>query len=101
MMPDEAPTKFPILNEGSVSFSALDKDTRDRFLRNEVLVYSVLVIVAVTLVTVLIGAATLVLDQLHFNNELYRDNSYNHTKTTQTTNTQALEPVTFPNLKPN
>ncbi|MGC1177038.1 MAG: hypothetical protein WA843_03110 [Candidatus Saccharimonadales bacterium] len=72
-MPNSAPTQFPILDEGSVSFNQLDKDTQNRFLRNEFLIYSILAVVGLTLVTVLIGAAAIILDQLHFNNQVYRD----------------------------
>lgn len=101
-MDNSAPTQFPILDKGKISFGQLDEDTRSRFIRNEVIVYTILVVVAMTLVGTLVGVGAIVTDQLHFNNELYRDGAYNHTKTVITSEnvTNTTQTVTFPNLKP-
>ncbi|MDB5161463.1 MAG: hypothetical protein JWO96_843 [Candidatus Saccharibacteria bacterium] len=75
-MSDEASIRVPTLDNGTITFEQLDKNTQDRFLRNEILVYSILIIVAITLVSMVLGATAIILDQQHFNNALYRDGYY-------------------------
>jgi hypothetical protein len=64
---------------------------------------NILTLVVVSLVgivvAVILGFGAIIVDQLHFNNELYRDGDYNHTKNTQST-VKVEQPVFFPNMKP-
>jgi len=83
----KAPIQLPNPAQGYITFAQLDKDTRDRFIRNEVIVYTILVVVALTLVSTLIGVAAIVLDQLHFNNQIYRDGYSTPTQTKVVTRT--------------
>jgi hypothetical protein len=78
---DESSTTVPNPAQGTVSFVEFATQTNTRFNRNENLIYAVLVIVAITLVSIGVGTVGVVLDQMHFNNELYRDGQYVHTQT--------------------
>jgi hypothetical protein len=93
-------TKVPVFDKGQLTTEQLKRDTDDRFAKNEILIYSVLVVVAVTLVATLIGAAALIVDQMHFNNELYRDDHYVHTKTITKTEIVHDKPtqITLPSI---
>ncbi len=59
----------------------------------------VVISLAAMIVSTVIGVGALILDQMHFNNEVYRDDGYNHTKNIQTT-VKVEQPVFFPNMKP-
>lgn len=96
----DSPADVPKIDKGTISFAQLDQPTQDRLVRNELVIYTVLAVVALTLVATLVGAIAIVIDQLHFNNEVYRDGSVTHTKTVIQTQTVMEQPIFFPNMKP-
>lgn len=49
------------------------KETADTLQRHELLIYSIILIALLSLVAVVVGCIAIVLDQLHFNNQIYRD----------------------------
>lgn len=78
----QAPIRVPV-NETGMTTEELARDTADRFGKNENLIYAVLIIVGITLVGIVLAGYALIVDQEHFNNELYRDKDYTHTLTTE------------------
>lgn len=68
----------------------------------EDLTRAILLIVVVSFGAIVVGAIAIILDQLHFNNELYRDGPYNHSQIVQEPGktTNITQTTVFPNLKP-
>jgi hypothetical protein len=53
------------------------KQNERRFATIETLVYAVVFVALVSLVGIVVAVCTLVIDQMHFNNETYREQSIN------------------------
>ncbi len=64
----------PIPESGSVVGSQL-KEHGKRIGSLEILIYTIAFVAVITLVGMVISVSTLVIDQLHFNNQTYRDKS--------------------------
>jgi hypothetical protein len=73
----QATTKVPEPSQGVITLPDLASQAN----RNERLIYYVLIIALISLGAVIVGGITLVLDQMHFNNEFYREGAINHTHT--------------------
>lgn len=100
-MDQQAPTRVPTPPEGETYLgSAFAAKTDSKFREHDYLIYAILAIVAMSLVTIIIGVATLTLDQLHFNNQIYRDGYNPPVQTKDVTQTVPkpviLKPTTAP-----
>ncbi len=79
-MADRAPIRIPthgrgLDNDSRIISSSFEKDTKERFAKNETLIYAVLAVVAITLIGVVISSLALYLDQSRFNNQTYKEQS--------------------------
>lgn len=100
-------TNYVIPKEG-LGTEKLPGNLNSRLGEVEDLSKNILTLVVVSLVgiviSVVVGAVAIIVDQLHFNNEIYRDGGYNHIRTIEKTNTNTVEiqeqPIVFPNMKP-
>ncbi|HEU4913883.1 MAG TPA: hypothetical protein VFT16_00545 [Candidatus Saccharimonadales bacterium] len=70
-----APTKVPQLDNGTITVEQLAQNTSDRFNKNELLIYTVLAVVAVSVVGLVISTVTLYMDQARFNNQAYMNST--------------------------
>ena len=55
--------------------SAVQRKNERRFSTLETLVYAVIFVAVISLVGIVVAVTTLVIDQMHFNNQTYRDQS--------------------------
>lgn len=70
-MTEQAPIKVPTAGEGQ-TLTPFEKQTKDSLEKHELLIYSILAIVAITLIGIAVATVTLYIDQAHFNYATYQ-----------------------------
>lgn len=58
---------------GQLEVSKLEKKTDEKFKNIDLVVYTIVVALVITAISALISVGAIVLDQLHFNNQTYRE----------------------------
>ncbi|MFH1371394.1 MAG: hypothetical protein ABII09_08940 [Planctomycetota bacterium] len=71
-MLDEKP-QVNIPETGSVGPSSFEKKAEEKFRHIDMLIYAVVVAIVITAISALISVGAIVIDQLHFNNQTYRE----------------------------
>lgn len=85
---DKAPIKIP--EEGE--FGPYQRKTEERFHSVDTIIYGVVAALIITSISSLIAVGAIIIDQLHFNNETYRDyDNFEEQSVQQQTQTSNLQ----------
>ncbi len=79
MAKDETIIKLPE-KDAQIGLAEFKKEAVEKFKNIDILMYSVVIALIIISISSLISVGAIVIDQLHFNNEIYRENLLNSQK---------------------